>query len=69
MIGSDKDHRKRVDRFVCCENVARFRKMLSTALDEDERKALMHLLMVEESRRRHLGEGAPVMDGAGAQYP
>jgi hypothetical protein len=55
MIGSTQDHRDKLDRFVCCENVARYRKMLSTESNEGERRILIHLLREEESRQGRLG--------------
>jgi hypothetical protein len=55
MVRSNQDHRDRLERFVCRENVSRFRQMLSTEPDEGERKMLIDLLKEEEEKQRYLG--------------
>ena len=62
MIGSAHDHRDKLDQFVCCENVARFRQMLSTVSNEGERRMLIYLLREEESRQARLGSVATTDD-------
>ena len=50
MNGSDVEHRKRLERFVCGENIARFRQLLMIESDENERKILTNLLIKEQAK-------------------
>jgi hypothetical protein len=56
MTNSMREHRDRLERFVCRENVTRFRQMLSNEPDEGERKMLIVLLKEEEEKQRCLGD-------------
>ena len=48
MNGRASEHRERLERFVCRENVARFRRLLATESDEAERDMLFKLLLEEQ---------------------
>jgi hypothetical protein len=48
MNGRASEHQERLERFVCRENVARFRRMLATESDEAERDMLFALLLEEQ---------------------
>jgi hypothetical protein len=50
MTGSDVEHRKRLEQFVCGENIARFRHLLMVESDEGERKILTDLLIKEQGK-------------------
>jgi hypothetical protein len=50
MNGSDMEHRKSLERFVCGENIARFRDLLMVESDEGERKILNDLLVKEQEK-------------------
>jgi hypothetical protein len=45
------EHRERLERFVCRENVARFPRLLTTESDEAERALLFELLIEEQESR------------------
>jgi len=45
MNGPASEHQERLGRFVCRENVARFRRLLTTESDEAERDMLCKLLI------------------------
>ena len=55
MTESEQKRRMEIDRFVCSENVERFRRMLTTDPDESERKMLLSLLAEEREKQIHLG--------------
>jgi CBS domain-containing protein len=48
MNGPGSEHKERLERFVCRENVARFRRLLTTESDEAERDMLCRLLIEEQ---------------------
>ena len=50
MNGSDVEHRKRLERFVCGENIVRFSQLLMIESDENERKILTNMLIKEQER-------------------
>jgi len=50
MNGPASEHHERLERFVCRENVARFRRLLTTESDEAERDMLFKLLIEEQEK-------------------
>jgi hypothetical protein len=50
MNGPASEHHVRLERFVCRENVARFRRLLTTESDEAERDMLFKLLIEEQEK-------------------
>jgi hypothetical protein len=55
MSDSEQERRMEVERFVCHENVARFRHLLTTDPNERERKMLFSLLAEEQEKQMQLG--------------
>lgn len=45
-----------MDRFVCRENIERYRRLLTQATDEEQRRQLMKLLAEEEAKDRAIRE-------------
>jgi len=41
-----------MDRFICRENIERFRRLLEQTTDEEQRRQLMKLLAEEEAKER-----------------
>jgi hypothetical protein len=56
MNDSEQERRMKVERFVCRENVARFRHLLTSVPNERERKMLISLLAEEQKKQIQLGE-------------
>nr|WP_294563852.1 hypothetical protein [uncultured Rhodopila sp.] len=54
MNGPASEHQERLERFVCRENVARFRRLLTTESDEAERDLLLKLLIEEQEKPLYL---------------
>jgi hypothetical protein len=54
MNGSEQECRIEVERFVCHENVLRFRHLLTTDPNERERKMLISLLAEEQEKQMQL---------------
>jgi hypothetical protein len=54
MNDSEPERRMEVQRFVCRENVARFRHLLTTEPNERERKMLISLLAEEQEKQMQL---------------
>jgi hypothetical protein len=54
MSDSEQERRMEVERFVCHENVARFRHLLTTDPHERERKMLFNLLAEEKEKQMQL---------------
>ncbi len=54
MNGPVSEHQERLERFVCLENVARFRRLLTTESDEAERDLLFKLLIEEQEKPLYL---------------
>ena len=50
MNGPASEHQERLERFVCRENVAHFRRLLTTESDEAERDLLFKLLVEEQEK-------------------
>jgi hypothetical protein len=50
MNGPASEHHEQLERFVCRENVARFRLLLTTESDEAERDMLFKLLIEEQEK-------------------
>jgi hypothetical protein len=55
MTESEQKRRMEIDRFVCSENVALFRRLLTTEPDERDRKVLINLLAEEREKQIRLG--------------
>ncbi len=43
-----------LDRFVCRENIARYRKLLGESVDETQRLTIEKLLAAEEAKLRNM---------------
>jgi hypothetical protein len=56
MNDSEQERRMKVERFVCYENIARFRHLLTTDPNERERKMLISLLAEEQEKQIQLGD-------------
>jgi hypothetical protein len=56
MNDSERERRMEVERFVCHENVARFRHLLTTDPNERERNMLSSLLAEEQKKQIQLGD-------------
>jgi hypothetical protein len=56
MNDSEPERRMKVERFVCHENIARFRHLLTTDPNERERKMLVSLLAEEQEKQIQLGD-------------
>jgi hypothetical protein len=56
MNGFHVDPQERIERFVRCENITRFGRMLAAERDESERKILTELISQENDWKR--GPGA-----------
>ena len=56
MSDSEQERRMEVERFVCHENVARFRHLLMTDPNERERKMLISLLAEEQEKQIQIGD-------------
>jgi hypothetical protein len=56
MNGPEQERRIGVERFVCHENVARFRHLLTADPNERERKMLNSLLAEEQEKQMQLGD-------------
>jgi hypothetical protein len=54
MNDSEQERRTEVERFVCHENVARFRHLLTTDPNERERKMLISLLAEQQEKQIQL---------------
>jgi hypothetical protein len=50
------EHHERLERFVCRENVARFRRLLTTESDEAERDMLFRLLTEEQEKPPYVAD-------------
>jgi hypothetical protein len=59
MNDSEQERRMEMERFVCYENVARFRHLLTTDPNEPERKMLISLLAEEQEKQIQLGRPKP----------
>ena len=57
MNDSEQKRRMEIERFVCRENVARFRRLLTTYPNEEERKMLISLLAEEQEKQIRVGTG------------
>jgi hypothetical protein len=67
MSDSEQERRMEVERFVCHENVARFRHLLTTDPNERERKMLFSLLAEEKEKQMQLEE--PIETGRRLGWP
>jgi hypothetical protein len=54
MNESEQERRTKVERFVCHENIVRFRHLLTTDPNERERKMLISLLAGEQEKQIEL---------------
>ena len=47
-----------MDRFICRENIERYRRLLAQTSDEEQRRQLMKLLAEEEAKDQAIGRTA-----------
>ncbi len=61
MDDSEQERRTEVERFVCHENVARFRHLLTADPNERERKMLISLLAEEQEKQIQLEDRTKIV--------